>query len=125
MPKENNDFFENLKVVKRNGSRVSFNGTKVALAIKKGFDSIKEIDDEEEEVYKYGSNDIQKVYQHVIKKIEENYKDKERIKIENIQDIIEETLKEDKYEDVFDSFSLYREKRAQSREAFTEDKRSH
>ena len=125
MPKENNDFFENLKVVKRNGSRVSFNGTKVALAIKKGFDSIKEIDDEEEEVYKYGSNDIQKVYQHVIKKIEKNYKDKERIKIENIQDIIEETLKEDKYEDVFDSFSLYREKRAQSREAFTEDKRSH
>ena len=36
----NNEFFENLKVVKRNGKKVDFDGAKIALAIKKGFDNI-------------------------------------------------------------------------------------
>ena len=31
-----------LKVVKRNGKKVDFDGTKIALAIKKGFDSVEE-----------------------------------------------------------------------------------
>ena len=95
------------------------------MAIKKGFDSIKDIDEEGEESNKYNSVDIQKVYQDVIATIKKNYENKERIKIEEIQDIIEETLKIDGYQDVFESFSDYREKRAQSRVAFTEDKRSH
>lgn len=119
------EILSSIKVVKRNGSRVDFNGTKVAMAIKKGFDSIKTMNEEEEEVLKYSSKDIQKVYQHVIDRIKKDYENKERIKIEDIQDIIEETLKKDKYIDVYESFSEYREKRAQSREAFTEDKKSH
>ena len=32
-----------LKVVKRNGKKVDFDGAKIALAIKKGFDSIQKI----------------------------------------------------------------------------------
>lgn len=119
------EILSSIKVVKRNGSRVDFNGTKVAMAIKKGFDSIKTMNEDEEEVLKYSSKDIQKVYQHVIDRIKKDYENKERIKIEDIQDIIEETLKKDKYIDVYESFSEYREKRAQSREAFTEDKKSH
>ena len=55
-----------LKVVKRNGKKVDFDGTKVALAIKKGFDSI--INEDDEPVY--SSKDVQKVYQTVIKKIQ-------------------------------------------------------
>ena len=55
---------ETIEVVKRNGKKVEFDGTKVALAIKKGFDSIL-IEDER----KYSEKDIQKVYQAVIKKI--------------------------------------------------------
>ena len=125
MPNVDDELFENIKVVKRNGSKVDFNGTKIAMAIKKGFDSIKTIDQEGEEVFKYGTSDIQKVYKDVMNKITSDYKDKEKIKIEEIQDIIEETLKKDNYEDVFTSFSEYRDKRAQSRAAFTEDKRSH
>ena len=39
-----------LKVVKRNGKKVDFNGTKIALAIKKGFDSIRTEDDIEGEL---------------------------------------------------------------------------
>ena len=125
MPNIEEELLETIKVVKRNGSKVDFNGTKIAMAIKKGFDSIKDIDEEGEESNKYNSVDIQKVYQDVIATIKKNYENKERIKIEEIQDIIEETLKIDGYQDVFENFSDYREKRAQSRVAFTEDKRSH
>ena len=42
MPNKEEEFFETIKVVKRNGSKVGFNGTKIAMAIKKGFDSVEE-----------------------------------------------------------------------------------
>ena len=61
---ETEEKLETIEVVKRNGKKVEFDGTKVALAIKKGFDSIL-IDDEK----KYNEKDIQKIYQAVIKKI--------------------------------------------------------
>lgn len=125
MPNIEEELLATIKVVKRNGSRVDFNGTKIAMAIKKGFDSVKIVGEGEEEINKYDSSDNQKVYQHVIEKIKDLSKDKERIKIEEIQDTIEEVLKEDKYLDVYENFAEYREKRAQSREAFTENKRSH
>ena len=51
---------ESLEVVKRNGKKVEFDGTKVAMAIKKGFDSI--LIDLESDEKKYTSKDIQKVY---------------------------------------------------------------
>ena len=110
---------ENLKVVKRDGRKVDFNGTKIALAIQKGFDSIK-IYDENENAYvqKYTEKDVNKVYQGVIKKIIKDYKEKDKIKIEEVQDLIEEQLKKEKFEDVYKSFSEYRERRALSREAF-------
>ena len=44
----NEDVIDNLKVVKRNGKKVEFDGTKVAMAIKKGFDSVL-LDSEENE----------------------------------------------------------------------------
>ena len=37
---ETEEKLETIEVVKRNGKKVEFDGTKVALAIKKGFDSI-------------------------------------------------------------------------------------
>lgn len=119
------EFLEQLEVVKRNGKKVSFNGTKIAVAIKKGFDSITEIDENDERVTKYNEKDIQKVYQAVINHITKEYKDQSKIKIEDIQDIIEEELKNKKYNDVYESFSAYRERRAQSRDMFMDDKRSH
>ncbi len=113
-----------LVVVKRNGKKVDFDGTKIAMAIKKGFDSVNE-QDEETGKYKYDSKDITKVYNEVIKSIEKEYKDKEKIKIEEIQDLIEKSLEKKGYTEVHDSFSEYRERRAQSREMFVDDKRLH
>ena len=36
----NEENLSNVIVVKRDGKRVSFDGTKIAIAIKKGFDSV-------------------------------------------------------------------------------------
>ena len=125
---ENNDFFENLKVVKRNGKKVDFDGAKIALAIKKGFDNIVLPDDADLEVEtgkEYTEKDMQKVYQAVINRIEKEFKDEEKIKIEQIQDLIEVELQKKGYLDVFLSFKEYRERRAQSREMFFDDKKKH
>lgn len=101
-------------VIKRSGKRVAFDGTKIAVAVKKGFDSTEQ---------KHNEEDINKIYNKVIEKIKES--NLQRIKIEQIQDWIEEQLLEDGYDDVYKSFKKYREKRNQSREIFFEEKRKH
>lgn len=116
---------EELKVVKRNGKKVDFNGMKIALAIKKGFDSIIDLEDTDDEKPKYTEKDINKVYKGVLKRIEKEYKTEEKIKIETIQDMIEAELQKQGYDDVFSSFASYRDRRAQSRELFFDDKKVH
>ncbi len=107
-------------VIKRDGKRVNFDGSKIALAIKKGFDSVYT---EDEETHKYIDKDIYKIYNKVIEKIEKS--EKEKIKIEEIQDLIEEQLKLNGYEDVYESFKAYRERRTQSRQVFFDEKKQH
>ena len=116
------ELIPDLLVVKRDGKKVEFNGQKVALAIKKGFDSVIS---EDEETRKYSEKDIQKVYQGVLKRINKEYKEEEKIKIETIQDMIEDELQKKGYEDVYTSFSEYRERRAQSRQLFVDEKKMH
>ena len=111
----NEDVLNNLVVIKREGKRVSFDGTKVAVAIKKGFDSI--------EGNSYNEDDINKVYNKVIADISSGIY--EKIKIEEIQDLIEKELQNCGYNDVYESFSEYREARAHSREIFLDEKRKH
>ena len=111
----------NFEVVKRTGRKVEWNPTKIAMAIKKGFDSIH---DEENEP-KYTENDINKVYNAVVDRIEKEFAADGKIKIETIQDLIEEELKKEKYEDVYTSFAEYRERRAASRQLFMGEKKQH
>ncbi len=103
------DFFADLVVVKRSGQRVEFNDTKIALAVKKGFDSVYE---------DYDEKLVNKVKEKVLSYIEKNYQDRKTIGVEDIQDIIEKELKELKYDEVYESFKGYRERRAASRDAF-------
>ena len=111
--------FENIKVIKRDGKKVEFDGTKIAIAIKKGFDSITS----DGENPKYTEKDINKVYNLVINEIlRQNV---EKIKIEEIQDLIEKELKEQGYNDVYISFSEYRERRTASRQLFADEKKMH
>lgn len=108
------DKLNTIKVVKRNGRRVEFDGSKIAIAIKKGFDSVDA---------PYGLDDVNKVYNKVILQIRKQEKDS--IKIEQIQDLIEQELQKNGYTDVYQSFAEYRERRAKSREAFSDEKRLH
>ncbi len=119
------EVLENLKVVKRSGKKVDFDGAKVALAIKKGFDNVIVPDEEQESLKDYSEKDMQKVYQSVISRIVKEYKDEEKIKIEDIQDMIEDELTKKGYPEVSKSFKEYRERRAQSREMFFDDKKKH
>ena len=100
---------DTLKVIKRDGKKVPFNEDKIGLAIKKGFDSLGE---------KYKPDDSSLVYKKVIEDINENYRDSKTIKIEDIQDLIENNLRELGYVDVLESFASYREARDKSRSMF-------
>lgn len=99
-----------LVVVKRSGQRVSFNGTKIAIAIKKAFDNV-DVD--------ISLKKVNKVYEDVLCYIKNNYATRKTINVEDIQDIIETKLKENKFYDVYQAFSDYRIKRAASRKAFS------
>ena len=113
-----------LTVIKRNGKKVDFDGAKIALAIKKSFDHIiKENGDDIERIYT--EKDMQIVYKEVISRIEKEFRDQDRIKIEQIQNLIEEALQKKEYEDVYKHFSEYRERRNQSRLLFSEEKKLH
>lgn len=104
------DVFEDLIVVKRSGQRVNFNSYKIAVAIKQAFD------------YVYGTYDevsVNQVFSKVLLYIEKNYIDRKTINVEDIQDIIENTLRSEKQTQVYDAFSQYRQKRAASRKVFT------
>ena len=46
----NEEVLENLKVVKRNGRKVDFDTTKVAMAIKNGFDGVISSEEENEKL---------------------------------------------------------------------------
>lgn len=106
-----NEVLESLVVVKRSGQRVEFNASKIAVAIKKAFDAV------------YGEPDeskVYKVFERVLSYINDTYKDRKTINVEDIQDIIENILKEEKFQDVYSSFRDYRQKRAASRKVFSE-----
>lgn len=109
-----NEVLENLVVVKRSGQRVEFNASKIAIAIKKAFESVYDSPDERE---------IYSVFETVLKYINGNYKDRKTINVEDIQDIIENMLKEMQFDNVFLAFKDYRQKRAASRKVFSEKQR--
>ena len=103
------DFLDDIIVVKRSGQRVSFNDAKIALAVKKGFDSVYE---------EYDEKNVYKVKEKVLDQIRKQYKDRKTIGVEDVSDVIEEVLKKLKYNEVYESFKNYRERRDASREAF-------
>ena len=103
------NILNDIVVVKRSGQRVSFNPTKVAIAIKKGFDSV---------YPEYDEKIVNKAKEKVLETIEKEYKDRKTIGVEDIQDVIENVLKKMKYEDVYASYKEYRDRRAASRDAF-------
>ncbi len=98
-----------LVVVKRSGQRVLFDGTKIAVAIKKGFDSVYE---------EYDSKNVNTVYEAVLSYITKEYDGRKTINVEDIQDIIEDKLSKCNFDEVYKSYSEYRNRRKASRDVF-------
>ena len=106
-----NEVLDDLIVVKRSGQRVEFNASKIAIAIKKAYEStFNEVDEKK----------IYKTFEKVLAFINNNYKERKTISVEDIQDVIENILKEEHEDDVYNSFREYRQRRAASRKVFTE-----
>lgn len=103
------NIFDEIIVVKRSGQRVHFDGTKIAVAIKKAFDQVYDV---------YEQKKVNKVYLAVLNKINKEFKNRKTIQVETIQDTIEEVLKEQKLKEVYSAFNEYRLKRSASRDAF-------
>lgn len=106
---ENKNVLETLTVVKRSGQRVEFNSAKIVVAIKKAFDQVMPLNSEKE---------INKIYEDVLNFINNNYVDRKTINVEDIQDIIETKLQENGCHEVYEAFSDYRIRRANSRKMF-------
>ena len=104
-----------LKVLKRDNKKVDFNGEKIAVAIKKGFDSVANED--------YDETDINKVYHLVLDNINDNFKGKTLIKIEEVQDIVEKALSSLGYNDIYEEYSDFRRRKNESREIFLKQQR--
>lgn len=101
---------DNLTILKRDNQKAQFNGEKIAVAIKKGFDSLEDP--------KYNGEDVNKVYKAVLRTIDSIAQNEEYISIEHIQDLIEKELLRQNYIEVYDSFSSYRNRRNESRRIF-------
>lgn len=108
---------KDIRILKRDHQQDSFKGEKIAIAIKKGFDSV--------ENPGYDGADVNTVYRAVLETLKEEGKnqaiirnDTQYISIEFIQDLIERELLKQNYIDVYESFSSYRKRRNESRSIF-------
>lgn len=99
-----------ITILKRDNQKADFNGEKIAVAIKKGFDSISNP--------KYTGEDVNKVYSSVLNQIDVISLSDEFISIEHIQDLIERELLRQNYIDIYESFTQYRNRRNESRKIF-------
>ncbi len=99
-----------MKIVKRNGKIVDYDAEKIRIAIKKANNDVSDED-------KASDTEINKI----IKYIENSNKNKKRLLVEDIQDIIEKKLVElNKYE-LSKAYMLYRYERELIRKANTTD----
>lgn len=108
---------ENIRILKRDHQQDTFKGEKIAVAIKKGFDSV--------ENSQYTGDDVNHVYMAVLESLKNDSKNQALeinganfISIEFIQDLIERELLRQNYMDVYESFSSYRKRRNESRSIF-------
>ena len=97
-----------ITVIKRNNKKAKFDPEKIAVAIKKGFDSV-------EDKYE-DAKDAHIVFLSVMEQIQNLNQDV--IGIEHIQDIIERQLIRLGYDNVYESFTNYRIRRNESRKVF-------
>lgn len=89
-----------MKVIKRNGSKVDFDATKICKAVKKAFDEVKEVSDDEKYT-KLIADIVGQVYN-------DSGSNKKDLSVEDIQDIVENELIKYQYAEVAKAYIKYR-----------------
>lgn len=97
---------ENQKVIKRDGTEVLYDDTKVRRAVAR---AVKAVDGEV-------SEEAQEVIEKIVEEVNREMSKKETMQVETIQDIIEKKLMQSKRKDVAKAFILYRNERNKVRE---------
>ncbi len=113
MPQAHNDFYRGvlermvriMKVVKRDGRIVEFNENKIKNAVLRAMNSIIEKKENERDA------------EYITRRVVEKIRGKEEISVEEIQDIVEETLMEEGFKRVAKQYILYRAERSNIRKA--------
>ena len=95
------------KVVKRNGEVADFNIEKIAHAIKQAGEA----------TTPFSQDELLKLTNTVAKFLNHKYSGEEAVFIEKIQDVVEQALIDSNYYETAKAYILYREKRAQNRDA--------
>ena len=91
-----------MKVIKRNGNVENFDLEKIKNAINKAMNSVNEFDES--------------ILNKITKDVYEEIKDEELIKIEEIQDVVENVLIKNNLSTIEKEYILYRDKRRRVRE---------
>lgn len=93
-----------MQIIKRSGQTATFDGNKIAFVISKAFGNVGQVltDEQKESLVRVITEKVQKATEKTV---------------ENIQDIVEETLMEQGFYAVAKSFILYRQKRSELRTA--------
>lgn len=105
---------EHVKVIRRDGSEARFNMFKITLAIRKAFTNVLKNSDESSIEPKI--EEINAVTQAVIESISQKLTEENKVHIEEIQDLVEESLMKLGYFKIAKAYILYREARAQERQ---------
>ena len=92
-----------MNVIKRDGANVEFNSTKIRAAIAKANVKLKEMTEE----------DIDRITESVEKKC---LKHQDNLSVEDIQDIVEQTLQASKFKATAKQYILYRDQRTRIRQ---------
>jgi ribonucleoside-triphosphate reductase len=95
-----------MKIIKRDGREVEFDINRIIKALTKAFKDTNDVVEEEK---------VNKLAKSVVKKI--NQLEKDKVSVEEIQDLVEKTLITNKEIDVAKGYILYRAQRTEIREA--------
>lgn len=100
---------ENLTVIKRTGKKVPYNSNNVYGAIQKGFQSVLPNSDSE----------VRFIFRYVEEKISKISETQSFISVNVIQDLIVQSMRDNGYNNVADSYDKYRHERDRMRAVFT------
>lgn len=111
-----------IKVIKKNGKKVPFNLTKITIGIRNAFFNTLFEEEKTDDELSLAANEI---ITEVTSLITNEIKFKDTVTVAELSELIEKTLQEFGYLEVYNTYANYRKHREASREAFSDEKKLH